>query len=186
MPDISLVRAELEREKKKIRYINLGLAAALVVAVLVIIIVAASGAASPAIKMTGDSMEPTLSAGDVLRVHKQDTAERGNIVAFNYGDKLMIKRCIAVGGDVVTINVDGSVYVNDAKLDEPYVEFAVLGDCNISFPYEVPEGKYFVMGDHRAASLDSRNTAIGCVDSEQLIGVVTKRILPVGKSSKVK
>ena len=88
-------------------------------------------------------------------------------------------------GDWVNISEDGTVYVNDIAIDEPYLNEKALGDCNIELPYRVPESKIFVMGDNRSVSLDSRNTAIGCVSEEQVVGRITFAIWPLSKIGKI-
>ena len=185
MPEKALVKAELQREKNKLQNRGAVTGTFLALVTIVLIAVLVSLVWVPAMRVTGGSMEPTLRTGDVVLIHKQETVERGELLAFNYGNKLLIKRCIAKGGDMVNIKLDGSVYVNGEKLDEPYVEFSVLGDSNIEFPYQVPEGRYFVLGDHRATSVDSRSTAIGCVSLEQVVGTVGIRVWPLYSFGKV-
>lgn len=111
--------------------------------------------------------------------------DTGDIIAFYYNNKILIKRVIAVSGDWIDIDKDGNVYVNDVAIDEPYLKEKALGDCNIELPYQVPESRIFVMGDHRSVSVDSRNTAVGCVSEEQIIGKIFLRVWPLKKIGKI-
>jgi signal peptidase I len=133
----------------------------------------------PVLRIYGNSMTPTLNRGDLVVSVKSNNIKTGDIIAFYYNNKILIKRVIATSGDWVDITEDGTVYVNDVKLDEPYVKEKALGDCNITLPYQVPDSKIFVMGDHRSTSYDSRNTAIGCVSEEQIVGHLVMKIWPL-------
>lgn len=133
----------------------------------------------PVLRVSGDSMEPTLKDQDVVLLVKTDHFETGELCGFYWQNKLLLKRIIAGSGDMVDIKDDGSVYVNGQELDEPYVTEKSLGDCDMEFPYQVPENKYFVMGDHRSVSIDSRNSVIGCVDKSQMVGKIWIRVWPL-------
>ena len=133
----------------------------------------------PVLRVSGDSMEPTLKDQDVVLLVKTDHFETGELCGFYWQNKLLLKRIIAGPGDMVDIKDDGSVYVNGQELDEPYVTEKSLGDCDMEFPYQVPENKYFVMGDHRSVSIDSRNSVIGCVDKSQMVGKIWIRVWPL-------
>lgn len=124
----------------------------------------------PVLQVFGSSMEPTLAEGDFVVCSRTTDFSRGDLVAFYYNNKVLVKRVIGLPGQHVLIDEDGSVYVNGELLDEPYVRDKALGDCDLTFPFEVPEGRLFVMGDHRAASVDSRNSLIGCVGEDNLVG----------------
>lgn len=124
----------------------------------------------PVLQVFGSSMEPTLAEGDFVVCSRTADFSRGDLVAFYYNNKVLIKRVIGLPGQHVLINEEGSVYVDGKLLDEPYVRDKALGDCDLTFPFEVPEGRLFVMGDHRAASIDSRNSLIGCVGEDNLVG----------------
>ena len=134
----------------------------------------------PVIQVSGDSMEPTLSDGDVLVLLNTDKYTGGQLCCVAWQNKLLIKRVIAVEGDSVDIDRDGNVSVNGVLLDEPYVTEKSLGECDIEFPYQVPEGKIFVMGDRRSTSIDSRSSAVGAVDDDQIVGRVLFRAWPFG------
>ena len=133
-----------------------------------------------AIQVSGDSMEPTLSDGDVLVLLNGHDYSSGQLCCVAWQNKLLIKRVIAVGGDSIEIDRDGNVSVNGVVLDEPYVTSKSLGECDIEFPYTVPEGKFFVMGDQRATSVDSRSTAVGAVGADQIVGKVWFKAWPFG------
>ena len=133
-----------------------------------------------AIQVSGDSMEPTLSDGDVLVLLNAHEYTGGQLCCVTWQNKLLIKRVIAVGGDSVDIDREGNVSVNGQKLDEPYVTEKSLGECDIEFPFTVPEGRVFVMGDQRSTSIDSRSSAVGAVEEDQIMGRVWFRAWPLG------
>jgi signal peptidase I len=133
----------------------------------------------PVLQIYGNSMNATLTSGDIVVSLKTSDVKTGDIIAFYYNNKILVKRVIATSGDWVDIKEDGTVYVNDVKLDEPYVKEKALGDCNITLPYQVPESRIFVMGDHRSTSVDSRNTSVGCVAEEQIVGHLVFRLWPL-------
>lgn len=126
-------------------------------------------------------MEPTLSDGDVLVLFKSKSYERSQLCCISWQNKMLLKRIIGLPGDVVSIDTEGNVFVNGAQLDEPYVSDKTLGTCDMTFPCQVPEGKVFVLGDHRATSIDSRSSEIGCVDQEQIVGFVLLKVWPIGR-----
>ena len=133
----------------------------------------------PILLVSGDSMEPGLNDGDIILLTKIYSIEPGDLVCFSWNDKSLLKRVIARAGDWVTIDGSGRVYVNGALLDEPYVSEFRLGESDISYPFQVPEDSFFVMGDERTSSLDSRSTLVGCVKSDQIIGEGLIRIRPL-------
>ena len=133
----------------------------------------------PVLQIYGSSMTPTLEEGDIVVSIKSKTYETGDIVEFYYNNKILIKRVIAGSGDWVDLDEDGTVYVNGEKLDEPYVKDKAFGECDLELPYQVPESRIFVMGDHRSVSVDSRSKAVGCVAEEQIVGKLVCRIWPL-------
>ena len=144
-------------------------AAAVLVAVLLL----------PILKIYGRSMSATLDSGDTVVSIKGTEMQTGDIVAFYYNNNILVKRVIANSGDWVDLDEDGTVYVNNVKVDEPYLDEKAYGETNIELPYQVPEGKTFVMGDNRAVSIDSRNTSIGCISEEQIVGKIVFRVWPL-------
>ena len=133
----------------------------------------------PVLQIEGTSMEPTLYNGDIVLLMKTTRFEHGDLCGFTWNNKLLIKRVIGVPGDWVEIAADGTVYLNGEKLDEPYVEQKAFGECDLEFPFQVPQEQYFVVGDMRKSSIDSRNTLIGCIPKDQIVGKVFFRVWPL-------
>ena len=133
----------------------------------------------PVLRIFGSSMEPTLNNGEIVLAIKTSQFKTGDLIGFYYNNKILVKRVIANEGDWINIDSKGNVFVNDDMLDEPYVYEKALGECNIELPYQVPEGRIFVMGDHRATSVDSRSTQIGCPSQEQLVGRIVFCVWPI-------
>ena len=132
----------------------------------------------PVLQIEGTSMEPTLSNGDVVLLAKTTRFERCDLCGFTWNNKLLIKRVIGLPGDWIEIDTDGTIYLNGDKLEEPYVEHKALGECDLEFPFQVPQEQYFVIGDMRESSIDSRNTVIGCIPKDQIVGKVFFRVWP--------
>lgn len=177
-PDVEALEAELNREKYRKRYrrvlrstiytlITVAAAAVLVATLLL-----------PVLQITGTSMTPNLIEGDIVVSMTSSGYQPGDVIAFYYDNKVLVKRVIATPGQWVDIDEDGNVYLDGELLDEPYVTEKAFGQCNIELPYQVPESRFFVMGDHRGVSLDSRNTAVGCVSEEQIVGRLIFRVWP--------
>lgn len=132
----------------------------------------------PVLQIEGTSMEPTLVNGDIVLLTKTTNFGRGELCGFSWNNKLLIKRVIGLPGDWIEIDTDGTVYLNGEKLDEPYAQQLAMGECDLEFPFQVPQEQYFVLGDMRESSIDSRNTLIGCVEKDQIVGKVFFRIWP--------
>ena len=132
----------------------------------------------PVLQIEGKSIEPTLVNGDNVLLTKTVNFDRGELCGFSWNNKLLIKRVIGVPGDWIEIDTDGTVYLNGEKLEEPYAQQLAVGECDLEFPYQVPQEQYFVLGDMRESSIDSRNTLIGCVEKDQIVGRVFFRIWP--------
>ena len=135
----------------------------------------------PILQISGDSMSPTLEHDEIVVLLKTKKFERGDLIGFYYQGKILLKRVIAVPEDEVAIDTDGNVYVNGELLEEPYVTDKELGDCDLEFPYKVPGTSYFVLGDRRSNSVDSRNSVVGAISSDDIIGKVFIRVWPIPK-----
>ena len=177
---------QIEKERKRLRYRRrYSRTMKSTIAILIVVAAAAVLVATlwmPVLRIYGTSMVPTLVDGQiVISVKGSSNFKQGDIIAFYQGNKLLVKRYIAGSGDWVDIDEDGTVSVNGKTLDEPYLKKKAYGETNIKFPYQVPEKKYFLMGDNRDVSIDSRNTAVGCVSDEQIVGKIVFRIWPLNK-----
>ena len=177
-PELKDLEQELAREKYKNRY---GMVLRSTIYTLITVAAVAILVATlwmPVLQIYGSSMNETLQDGDIVLSVKDSRMNSGDIVAFYYNNKILVKRVIAQAGDWVNIDADGNVYVNDVLLDEPYISNKALGECDIDLPYQVPENRIFVMGDHREVSVDSRTTTVGCVAEEQIVGKLVFRVWP--------
>ena len=178
-PDIDLLRNYSSKLHYRKRFLStlrstvFSLVTVAAVAVLVAVLLL------PVLQIYGTSMNPILTEGDLVISVKGGTFDTGDIIAFYYNNKILVKRVIAQPGEWVDISDDGTVYVNNKEIDEPYVSDKAFGECNIELPYQVPESRVFVMGDHRSVSVDSRNTSVGCVAEEQIVGKIVFRIWPL-------
>ncbi|MBR2561374.1 MAG: signal peptidase I [Eubacterium sp.] len=139
----------------------------------------------PVLRIYGSSMAPTLDNGNIVLAVKNKEFAKGDIVAFYYNNKILVKRVVAKPGDTVDIDSEGNVYVNSVMMEEPYLADKALGDCNIELPFQVPENKLFVLGDNREESIDSRNTAVGCVADEQIVGRLVFVVWPFRNIHKI-
>ena len=181
IPATEQLEAELAREKYKKRYHSVLRSTVYTLIIVAAVAVLTATLWLPVLQIYGSSMTPTLQDGEIVFSVKTSDFAPGDIVAFYYNNKILIKRVICGPADWVNIDGVGTVYVNGAVLDEPYLVEKALGDCNIELPYQVPDGKVFVMGDHRSTSVDSRNTAVGCVAQEQVVGKIIFRIWPLNR-----
>ena len=176
---------QIEQERNRLRYQRrYSRTLKSTIAILVVVAAAAILVATlwmPVLRIYGTSMVPTLEDGQIVVSVKSSSFEPGDIVAFYHGNKLLIKRFIAGPADWVDIDADGNVSVNGTVLDEPYISEKAYGETNITLPYQVPDKRYFLMGDNRDVSVDSRNTAVGCVSDEQIVGKVVFRIWPLSQ-----
>jgi signal peptidase I len=179
LPSVELLEAELNRSKyqKRFRSVLLSTFFSLLVVAAIAVIVAVL--VMPILQITGTSMTDTLNDGDLVVTLKNKQYKTGDVIGFYINNGILVKRVIATSGDWVDIDPDGTVHVNGTPLDEPYVSEKAFGECNITLPYQVPEGKCFVMGDHRETSIDSRNTAVGCIGNDLVIGKLLVRVWPM-------
>ena len=183
IPDKKLLQDELKRVNYKSRYKALLRSTVYFLIIIAAVAVLIATLVMPVVQISGTSMEPTLMDGDIVVLQKTKQFETGNLCAFYYQNRVLLKRIIGNPGDYIEIDSEGNVKVNGELIDEPYVSEKSLGECDLKFPFQVPEGKFFVLGDHRETSVDSRSTTIGCIEAEQIIGRVLFRIWPLSKLS---
>ncbi len=184
-PNIETLYKELKRVKYKKKYITVIKSTIFTLITVAAVAVLIATLLLPVLQIYGSSMTPTLNDGDIVFSLKTNRFEQGDIVAFYYNNKILIKRVIGNPGDWIDIDKEGNVYVNSVRLNEPYVKELALGTCDIELPYQVPDGKIFVMGDHRESSVDSRTTAIGCIAEEQIVGRILFRVWPIKSIGKI-
>lgn len=185
LPELEQLKKELRRERYKNRYAATlrSTVNTLVVAAAFAILVATLW--MPVFQIYGNSMAPTLQEGQIVVSVKNGKFEQGDLVAFYIGNKLLVKRMIAGPMDVVNIDSEGTVFVNGKELDEPYVSEKTLGECDLTFPYQIPDSRYFLMGDHRQTSVDSRSSVVGCVAREQIAGKILFSVWPLSEFGKI-
>ena len=177
-PSSSQLREELKHENYKSRYSSVLTDTVAKLAIIAAVAVLIAMLWMPVLEIYGSSMQPTLQQGDVVLCVKTDKIERGDLIAFYFGNKLLVKRCIALPGEVVSIDEDGNVFIDGKQLEEHYLSDKSLGHNEIEYPYIVPQERYFLLGDSRVTSEDSRTEAIGCVGQDQLVGKVLIRVWP--------
>lgn len=179
LPTVQQLEAELKREKYRGRYWKMlrGTVAVLVVAAATAVLI--SNLLLPILRIYGSSMTPTLVNGNIVAAVRNGTYQRGDIIAFYYNNKILVKRVVGMPGEWVDMDESGNVTIDGEPLEEPYLTEKALGECDIELPYQVPEGRYFVMGDHRGVSSDSRSSQVGCVSEEQIVGKLLFRLWPL-------
>ena len=178
-PTVGQLETELAREKYRRRYGRVMRSTIYTLITVAAVAVLVATLWLPVLQIYGSSMTPTLNEGEIVVSVKGSDFEPGDLVAFYLGNKILVKRCIAGPGQWVDINENGDVFVDGELLDEPYLTEKALGECDQSFPYQVPESRFFCMGDHRATSVDSRHSAVGCVAEEQIVGKIVFRVWPL-------
>lgn len=173
------IEAELGRVKYSARYrrVLFSTLYALIITAAVAALIATL--ILPVLQIYGNSMTPTLVEGDIVLSVKTKNIKRGDIISFYYSNRILVKRVIGLPLDEIDIDEDGTVYVNGEKIDEPYVLEKSLGTCDIEFPYQVPEASYFVMGDHRETSIDSRTSAVGSISTDEIVGKIIFSVWPM-------
>lgn len=180
-PTLEQFTAELERERYRRRFrrvLNSTVFTLLIVAAAAVLVATVW---MPVLRICGTSMMPTLSEGEIVLSLKGAEIRQGDLVAFYLGNKILVKRCIAGSGQWIDLDEGGTVFVDGEALEEPYLTEKALGECDLTLPYQVPDGCHFCMGDHRAASVDSRHSSVGCVTEEQIVGKVVFRVWPLNK-----
>ena len=184
-PTIEQLKNELNRERYKRRYFLVirSTVYSLITVAAVAVLVATLWL--PVLQIYGHSMAPTLIEGEIVVTVKNSDFKPGDVVAFYYNNKILVKRVIGTPGDWIEIDEEGRVRVNQILLEEPYVQEYALGECDIEMPYQVPEQKVFVMGDHRSTSIESRSSVVGCVSEEAIIGKVIFRLWPFKEIGKI-
>lgn len=180
------IEQELKREKYKSKYIKVLMSTVYTLIIVASIAALVATLIMPVLQISGSSMNPVLQEGEIAISFKTKKFATGDIIAFYHGNKILVKRVIAKSGDWVNITSEGNVYVNEKLLDEPYIEKKHYGTCDIQFPYQVPEGTYFVLGDDRESSIDSRSSIIGTVTYENIIGKVIFKVWPIKQIGIVK
>jgi len=185
VPGLEMLRAELKREKYRRRYGKMLKSTVYTLVVVAAFAVLVATLWMPVLQIYGSSMAPTLNEGQIVICVKDSEFKRGDLAAFYMGNKLLIKRVIAGPADIVNIEQDGTVFVNAAQLDEPYVSEKAFGECDIELPYQVPDSRYFLMGDHRATSVDSRSSVVGCVSEEQIVGRIAFCLWPISHFGRI-
>ena len=185
IPEIDELETELKRVRYRRQYFSALRSTVYTLITVAAVAVLVATLWLPVLQIYGTSMAPTLTNGNIVVSVKGNDFQPGDVIAFYYNNKILVKRVIAVPGDWVDIDEKGTVYVNNQELQEPYLEEKALGECNIQLPYQVPENRIFVMGDHRSVSVDSRNTAVGCVAEEQIVGKIIFCIWPLNEFGKI-
>lgn len=186
IPPLEDLEAELERVKYKKRYGSVLRSTVYTLMIVAAVAILLAMLVFPVLRIHGSSMTPSLVDGNIVVCLKNSRYEVGDAIAFYYNNKILVKRVIARSGEWVDIDKDGYVYINGEKIDEPYVKEHAFGECNITLPYQVPEGRVFVMGDHRSVSVDSRSTSVGCVSDEQIVGKLLCRVWPLADLGLIK
>lgn len=185
LPSVDTLEAELKRVKYKQNYYTVLKSTIYLLITVAAVAVLVATLLLPVLQIYGTSMTPTLENGEIVLTLKTADFKQGDVIAFYYNNKILVKRVIAGPADWVDIDEDGNVYVNEVLIEEPYITDKAYGDTNIELPYQVPDERYFVMGDHRSTSSDSRNTAVGCVAQEQVVGRIFFRVWPLERWSTI-
>ena len=183
LPTKKQVETERKRYRRKKAYNKALRGTVYVLTIVAAVAVLIATLILPVLQIEGTSMEPTLSNGDIVLLTKTTRFNRGDLCGFTWNNKLLIKRVIGTPGDWIEIDTDGTIYLNGEMLEEPYVEQPAFGECDLEFPFQVPQEQYFVVGDMRESYIDSRNSLIGCIPKDQIVGKVFFRVWPFNRLS---
>ena len=182
----NIVEEELKRVNYQTKYIRLLKSTIFTLIIVIAISTIIASFILSILEINGSSMNPTLKEGQIVIAYRSNTIKNNDLIAFYQGNKILVKRVIAIQGEYVNITDDGDVYVNGKAIKEPYISQKSLGNSNIEYPYQVPDGHYFVLGDKRDTSIDSRNSTIGAVSKEDILGKVTIGLWPINKMGIIK
>ncbi len=185
LPSIDELSVELSREKFRRRYKKILRSTISTLIIVAAISVLVATLLLPILEIYGTSMNPNLHEGEIVVSIKSSKVKTGDVVAFYYNNRVLVKRIIGTPGDRIVIDEDGNVYVNNELLDEPYLSEKSAGNSDVEYPYTVPENSYFVLGDHRESSVDSRSTLVGCVEQDEIVGIIVFRVWPLKSFGKV-
>ena len=185
LPSVEQLKAELDRVNYRSRYNTVMKSTVYTLITVAAVAILVATLWLPVLEIYGTSMTPTFDDGDIVVSVKTKKFQQGDIIAFYYNNKILVKRVIASSGSWVDMGKDGNVYVNNVPLKESYITEKAYGDADIEFPYQVPDGKVFVMGDHRATSVDSRHKSVGCIAPEQVVGKIIFRVWPIEQFGRI-
>jgi len=184
-PSVKQLEAEIVRTEQKRKYRRTFRSTIYILITVAAVAILISSLLFPILKIYGASMSPTLDEGEIVLAVKNANFTTGDVLAFYYNNKILVKRVICGPGDWFNMMEDGTVVINGVVLDEPYLQEKAFGTCDLELPYQVPEGQYFVMGDHRDTSIDSRSSLVGCVAKEQIVGRIVIRLWPFSEISSI-
>ena len=186
IPSLSQLEEEFRQEKYKQNYRQVLRSTVYCLITVAAVAVLVATLFLPVLQIYGSSMTPSLNEGNIVISLKGTKCQQGDIISFYYNNKILVKRALAFSGDWVDIDDEGNVYVNSKLLEESYITDKSLGECDIELPYQVPDGKIFVMGDHRSTSVDSRSSTVGTVSEEEIVGEIVFRIWPLSEFGPIK
>lgn len=185
-PTSEQLEGELKRVRFKNKYARMLISTVSILVVVAAVSVLVATLVLPVLEIYGTSMTPTLTEGDIVVSLKKDSFEQGDIICFYYSNRILVKRVIGKPLDMIELDEEGNFTVNGVPLEEPYITEKAFGECDIEFPYQVPESMYFVVGDHRSTSIDSRNSSVGCIATDEIVGKILFTVWPFRHFGKVK